>query len=452
MSLDSTLRHRSLLGVAGVAFLLHCGLSSAMGLMQAYDAALQNDANYRSAVSDNQAGQQYKAIGRSGLLPNIQYTYATSKNKAETTSPNFFGRPTTTYPEYTSLSNSISLRQPLFNLDAFARYRQGIAQTNYSDAQFAGRRQDLMIRLVRAYAETKYSEDQLTLQMALRDAFAEQKRVNDRLFEKGEGTKTDMLETQAKLDMAEVQIIESADNLATSRNKLAAMVGRDVTQLDALVDDFRLMPAHLTYLEEWKAIAGNNNPEMAAGRFAVEVAEQEIRKSKAGHAPRLDLNASYKRSSSDSLTSYDQNSSVRSIGIQLVMPLFSGGYVNAVSAQAVSNRDKAQFDLEASTDKVMLDLLKEFSTVQSSVARMAALQKSVNSATLLVQATRQSVKGGVRINLDVLNAQQLLLVAQRDLTQARYNYLLSFLKLRMAAGTLNIEDLRVVAGYFSSAN
>lgn len=446
------LMRRSLLSVACTVLLSQSAQSSAMGLMQAYDAALQNDPVYRSAVSDNQAGQEYKAIGRSSLLPVVQYTHGSSKNKAETTSPDFLGNPNTTHPEYTSISNSISIRQTLFNLDAFARYKQGIAQTNYSDALFTSRSQDLMIRLLTAYAEAKFAEDQLTLFAAQRDAFAEQRRVNDRMFEKGEGTRTDMLETQAKLDVADAQIIESADNLMTARNTLAAMIGSDVTHLDGLVNDFQVMPLSLSGFDEWQAIASNNNPELSAGRYSVEAAEQEISKSKAGHAPRLDLNASYSRNSSESLTNFNQDSIVRSIGVQLVVPLYSGGYVNAVTNQAVSNRDKAKSDLDATSNKVMIELRKQFGIVQSSVAKMDALQKSVNSATLLVQATRESVKGGVRINLDVLNAEQQLVAAKRDLTQARYNYLISFLKLRVAAGTLNLDDLRTVSGYFSTSN
>ena len=437
---------------AFVVLLAHSGQTCAMGLMQAYEAALQHDPVYRSALFDNQAGQQYRAIGRSGLLPSVQYTYSTSKNQADRTSPDFLGTPSTTHPEYTSISSSISLRQTLFNLNTSARYRQGIAQAGYSDAQFSGRSQELMIRLVSAYADAKYAQDQLALYGAQRDAFAERRRVNERMFDKGEGTRTDMLETQAKLDLAQAQVIESADNLATARSTLAAMLGREVTQLNGLANDFEGVPPSLFGIAQWKAMAERDNAELAAGRFALQAAEQEISKSRAGHAPRLDLNASYSRSSSDSLTNYKQDSTVRSIGVQLVVPLYAGGYVNAVSHQAVANRDKAGSDLEASTNKVMIEVGKQFGALHSGVARMAALQKSLASASSLVTATQHSVKGGERTNLDVLNAQQQQVAAQRDLAQARYNHLISFLKLRFAAGSLNIDDLRIVAGYFSAAN
>ncbi|MFZ6775006.1 TolC family outer membrane protein [Undibacterium sp. SXout7W] len=436
---------------------------SAMSLLQAYDAALQNDPVYRSAISENIAGQEYKVMGRSGLLPSAQYSYSTGKNKAEIFTPNPYYNPdgtaaiqkdkeNVTRPDYTSISYGLSVRQTLFNLDATARYRQGIAQTNYSDAVFNSRAQDLIVRLLSAYADTKYAEDQLNLYTAQRNAYAEQKRINDRMFEKGEGTRTDMLETQAKLDVSEAMLIEAADNLTNARNALAAIVGKEITNLDGFSGEFKQTLLSPSRFEEWKSIATESNPELAAGRYALEASEQEINKARAGHAPRLDLNASFSRSVSDSISTYTQDSTVRSIGVQLVIPIYSGGYVNAASNQAVANRDKARADLDATTNKVMIELRKQFNAVQTVITKMSALEKSVNSASLLVEATKQSVKGGVRINVDVLNAEQQLVAAKRDLAQARYNYLISFLKLRAAAGTLNIGDLRTVAGYFSPAN
>lgn len=434
------------------ALLSATGQISAMGLMQAHDAALQHDPVYLSAMAENRAGQQYKAIGRAGLLPRLEYSHASSKNQATLTTPGSAGLPVTSHPDYTSMSNSISLRQTLFNLDTVARYRQGIAQTHFSDAQFTGRSQDLMIRLVTAYTEASYAQDQLQLLVAQRDAFAEQKRANQRMFQHGEGSKTEVLETEAKLDVAQAQLIEAEDNLITARDTLAAMTGQDAAQLDGLVDDFKVQPLALAVFENWQEIAGKNNADIAAARFALDVAEQEINKSLAGHAPRIDLNATYSRSNSETLTTYQQDSTVRSIGVQLVVPLFSGGHVTAVARQSVANRDKARFDLEATTSLVMIELRKQFNAARSSIAKMDALQKSVGSATLLVQATRQSVKGGVRINLDVLNAQQQLVAAKRDLAQARYNYLVGLLKLRVAAGILGGDDLRAVAAYFSAGH
>jgi outer membrane protein, protease secretion system len=431
-----------------VGFALPMSNGYAIGVLQAYEAALVNDPTYRSAISENQAGQQNKVIGRSGLLPAVQYNFSASKNKGDTTAPNFRGIETTSPLDYTSTSNTISLRQTVFNLDTYARYTQGIAQTNYSNAQFDSRSQDLIIRLVSAYADAKYAEEQYNLYSAQRDSYAEQKRINDRLFDKGEGTITDKLETQAKLDVSETQVLEAADNVANTRTVLGGIIGKDVTQLDGLQPEFRVSILTPNSSAEWEEIAKKNNPEIIAGQFAIEISEQEIRKANAGHLPRVDFTANYNRGVSDSFTTRSQDNKIRSVGVQLVLPIYSGGYSNAVAAQAVANRDKSRSDLDATTNRVIGELRKQFKIVTGSVAKIAALEKSVNSTTKLVEATKQSVKGGVRINLDVLNAQQQLVAAQRDLASARFTYLVSILRLRFSAGVLSGQDLQTVAAYF----
>ena len=442
----------NLIAIACVLLSTPVAQVSATGLLQAYNAALLNDPSYRAAISENQSGQEYKMIGRAGLLPTLQYSYTNTQNKTETIAPNFLGRESTSHSDYRSKSNNLSLRQPLFNLDAYARYRQGVAQTNVSDAQFVSRSMDLMVRLVSSYVDARYAEDQLSLVSVQRDSYIEQNRVNDRMFKLGEATKTDMLETQARLDVAEALVIEYTDNLMNARNVLAGMIGEEVTNLDGLSSNFREIELLPQNFEGWKLLADANNAELAAARFSLEVAQQEITKSKAGHAPRLDLNAGYNRGLSDSYTTQKQDITTRSLGVQLVIPIYAGGYVDAVSNQAVASRDRMKADLDAATNRVMQELRKQFNNVKTSHAKIIALQKSVDSATLLVVATKQSVKGGVRINLDVLNAEQQLVQSKRDLALARYNHLTSFLRLRMAAGVLNLNDLHTVAGYFPSVN
>lgn len=429
--------------------LLQSGPASALGLIQAYDAALQNDPTYRAAFYENEAGQQYQALGRSSLLPSLSASYSNSKNQADVTSRTVFGQ-RTEQRNYTSVSGAIQLRQPLVNLEGIARYYQGVAQTDYSDAQFAARRQELILRLVGAYADAKYAEDHLALAIVQRDAYAEQRRVNDRMFEKGEGTRTDMLETQAKYDLAEAQVLEAQDKLTDARNALAAMVGQEITALDALRDDFRVRPLQPAGFDEWKATALEKNPEIVAQRHAVEAAAQEINKNRAGHAPRLDAIASVSKTSSDTINTFNQDARTNSIGLQLNVPLYSGGYTSAVTSQAVSNHEKAKADLETKTSQVLIDLRKYYNLTLSSALRNDALVKSVSSARLLVEATQKSIKGGLRTNLDVLNAQQQLFTAKRDLSLARYNYLLGYLRLRQAAGVVGLGDLQDVAGYFVS--
>ena len=423
------------------------GSASAISLQQAYEAALKNDPAYRMHFYENEAGKENRIIGRANLLPSVAGSYNANRIRADVTQE-IGGRENTTYPRYTSRSGVIQLRQPLINFDAYARYRQGIAQSGESAARFESSKDEVAVRVVSAYVDVLYARDQLNLVQAQRDAFSEQMKVNKRLFEKGEGTRTDMLETQARLDLGEAQVLEAQDNLTAARNTLEGVIGMPADELDSLSAAFRIDPLTPASFDDWRQQALANNPDLKAARLAVEVAQQEVNKARAGHAPRLDLVASYSKNDSETLTQLNQETVNRAVGIQLNVPIYSGGQVSAVSRQAVASRERAKADLERRTSLVLVELRKAHSVVLSSVAKVDALVKAVNSGKLLVTATEQSIKGGVRINLDMLNAQQQLAASERDLAQARYSYLLGLLRLRAAAGTLTSEDVTRVARYF----
>jgi len=442
---------RLLISVLATGALIHIPSASALSLMQAYEAALSNDPTYQAARHENEAGQQNRSMGRASLLPTISASYSASKNKLSDRESSATP-PIADKLDYNSKVASVSLRQPIFNLDGIARYQQGAAQADSSDAVFSGRSRELIVRVVGAYADAQYADDQLALATAQRNAYVEQMKVNQRLFELGEGTKTDVLETQAKAELAEAQVIEARDNLVTMRNTLAGIVGMEVMNLDALSSNFPIQPMKPSAIDEWKAVAMESNAEIAAQRFNVKAARQEVNKNRAGHFPRLDMVASLSNIKSETVNTYDQAYNSRSIGIQLNIPIFSGGYVSATTTQAAANHAKAKSELDAKTNQVLIELRKQYGLVASGAARIQALAKAVESAKLLVTATEKSILGGVRINLDLLNAQQQVYTAQRDLAQARYNYLLAYLRLRYTAGILTHDDLRLVASYFAPAN
>ena len=439
---------RRLLAAGAAAMMACAGNAAALGLLQAYNAALTSDPAYQSAIHEYEGGQQNKIIGRSQLLPQITASYSASKNRTDLTQQSAFGGESVTHPIYYSRSAVVQVRQPLLNLETLARYRQSIAQTDLSSAVFDSRKQEMIVRVVSAYLDALLQSEQVRLYEVQRDAYREQMKVNDRLFEKGEGTKTDMLETQSRLDLSEAQLLEAQDVRRTSLATLSALVGAPVTVLDELAPEFRIAPVGQDSYEDWKEIALRNNPDIRAQQFAVEAARQDVNKNRAGHAPRVDFVSSYSKSTSDSITTINQDSTVRAIGIQVSIPLYSGGYVSALTRQSVAGQEKAKSDLQTNTDKVLVELQRQYSALISSTTRLRALDKAVASGQLLITATEQSIKGGVRINLDLLNARQQLFTSQRDLAQARYNYLLSLTKMRAAAGVLSADDVREVATYF----
>jgi protease secretion system outer membrane protein len=428
--------------------LLHAGSASAVTLMQAYQAALSNDPTYLGAVQDSVAGKEYKTLGRSALLPQLSGSYSASRIRADLTQPDFTGVPRTTNPVYISHASVVQLRQPLFSLDAWARYKQGAAQSQYSDAQFDGRIQEMILRVSGAYIDALFADEQMLLATAQRDTLVEQMKVNNRLYEKGEGTKTDMLETQSRLELAEAQVLEAQDNRDNARATLASLIGGEVGNLDQLREGFRIAPLPEGGFDALKKTALEVNPEVRAQTFAIEAAKQEVSKARAGHTPRVDFIASYSKSNADTLNTYTQESTSRSLGVQVNIPLYAGGSVSAQYRQAVAGLEKSKTDLQAKVDKVTLDLRKQYAAVVSGAARIRALDKAVASAQLLVVATEQSIKGGVRINLDLLNAKQQLFTSQRDLAQARYNYLISMIRMKGAVGTLGPDDVKEIEGYF----
>ena len=429
------------------AALLPIHNANALGLMEAYEAALANDSVYRAALHENEAGQQYKIIGRANLLPNISANYAYNRVNSDISSTgNAFSRDETR--NYNSENGAIQLRQPLINLESWARYRQGNLQTALSDKQFASRKQELIKRFFGLYANANYAQDILDLSLAERDSYKTQEQANKLMSVRGEGTKTALIESQAKLSLSEAQVIESQDGVADGRNALAAMLGKEVANLDALSENFNVQPVEQTDYEAWKNIALENNPEIAAQRESVELAYQDIRRNRAGHTPRLDAVASISKSKSDSTSTFNQEIDNKSIGLQLNIPIYSGGSVSALTTQAEANHKKAQDDLQTKTNEVLVDLRKQHNTVLSSALRIDALKQSVSSAELLVTATKKSLLGGVRTNLDVLDARKQLFEAKRNLSLARYNYLVAYINLKKAAGTLTVADLEKIAPNF----
>lgn len=420
-----------------------------MGVLEAYEAALMNDPTFRAAIHENEAGQQAIALGRAGLLPTLTISHLQGLSRGTQRTPD--NNPLT--PDKTSLNfnsevTTLTLRQPLLNMEAVAGYDQGHARANSNQAKFLGKSYELVVRLVEAYVKTLLAQDRLFLSNAQLKALEELKHVNENMLKRGEGTQTDVLETVSRHALAQAQVIEAQDELDVARLALEAIVGQEVSQLDSLSGTFKAQPIHPPDFESWREMAFERNAELVTQRHIVTSSQLEVKKSRAGHAPRVDLVASLNRQNSASFLFPDRDATFASVAVEVNFPLYAGGRVLATTNQAQANKARAEADLDATSDKVLVELRRQYQLLQSSIKRIESLELAVDSALLLVQATEKSIKGGVRINLDLLDAQSQLFSAQVDLADARYSYLLAYLRLRLAAGTLVLEDLEKVATYF----
>ncbi|MBK5439927.1 TolC family outer membrane protein [Pseudomonas sp. TH32] len=425
------------------------GSVQALGLLDAYDLALRNDPTFQAAIQEREAGEENRIIGRAGLLPNLSWSYNNSRNESEVTQSTAVGN-VTSDRDYRSYASTLTLQQPLLDYEAYARYRQGAAQALFADERFRSKSQELAVRVLSAYSQALLAQERIELSRAQKRAYAERLQLNERLLKGGEGTRTDVLETQARLSLAQAEEIESQDTQDAALRELEAIVGQplQIDELAPLTRQFEIPPLEPNRFETWREMAMANNPELKSQHHALDVAEYEVERKRAGHMPKVSLYASSRQTSSDSESSYNQKYDTNSVGIQVSLPLFAGGSVSASTRQAANQLSQAQYELDAQTARTLIELRKQFNLNTSGAAKVRAYEMAVSSATALVTATKKSVAGGERVNLDVLDAEQQLFTARRDLADARHAYLLARIQLKYFAGLLNEQDLRALAGYF----
>ncbi|BEN29681.1 TolC family outer membrane protein [Serratia marcescens] len=433
-----------------------------IGILDAYSLALEKDPTFRAAIKEKEAGDENENIGRAGLLPKVSLNYQNSPRNWQTQkypASDIFGNSlgeATKRQQYRSHSSSITLTQPLFDYEAYARYKGGVAQTMMSDERYRGKLLDLAVRVISAYVEVAYSKDQIALAEAQKAAYKEQLALNDRLMSAGEGTLTDVSETQARYSLAEAQAIEARDALDAAQRELEVIIGVPLNQLDELQvlrpGKFQVAPLIPSKFEEWQKIALENNPVLAASRHGVDAAKYEVERNRAGFMPNVQLYASHSENDSSSDNTVNQKYRTDSIGVQVSLPIYSGGGVAASTRQAAARYGQAMAEMDTQVGSTLNDLRKQFNLCISSRAKLAAYELAVKSATTQVTATRQSVLAGQRVNVDVLNAEQQLYSAQRDLASAKYTYIKSWITLLSDSGTLDEKDVLRVAQYFSSGH
>ncbi|VEA64266.1 Outer membrane protein tolC precursor [Serratia plymuthica] len=429
-----------------------------IGILDAYSLALEKDPTFRAAIKEKEAGDENENIGRAGLLPKVSGNYQNSPRNWQTQkypSSDFLGNVSevTQRRQYRSYSSSITLTQPLFDYEAYARYKAGVAQTLMSDERYRSKFLDLAVRVISAYVEVAYSKDQIALASAQKAAYKEQLALNDRLMGAGEGTITDVSETQARYSLAEAQEIEARDALDAAQRELEVIIGVPLNQLDELQTlrpgKFQVAPLIPSRFEEWQKIALENNPTLAASRHGVDAAKYEVERNRAGFMPQVQLYASHSENDSSSDNTVNQKYRTDSIGVQVSVPIYAGGGVSASTRQAAARYGQAMFEMDAQTGTTLNDLRKQFNLCISSRAKLAAYELAVKSATTQVTATRQSVLAGQRVNVDVLNAEQQLYSAQKDLASAKYTYIKAWITLLSDSGTLDEHDVKRVAQYFA---
>ena len=419
----------------GSSLLAATGTAWCMDLLQAYEAARQQDATVLAARATAAAGRERLPQARSQLFPSISANVQQTDNRLKSTTPNFQGVEQTQNTRYPSSNQTLTVRQPLYRPFLSAQVRQAKAQIDDAEASLAQEEQTLAVRVTSAYFEAMLSLDQLALVIAQRTTTATQLDATRKTFVAGTGTRTDVDETQARLDQIMATEIEARQNVDFTRRQLEVLVNQPVPSLSTLnLAKLTLSEPQPNTLEAWIERAEQSSPQLRSLRAQLEAAREEVSKVSTGHLPTLDAIAQWQRSQSESTTNNTNRYTNNSLGLQLNIPIFQGGYVNSQVRQALAAQERASQLLEAGRRDLGVRVFREFRGVLENVPKIKALERALASAEQLVVSNRKSFQAGSRTVVDILNAEQQRTLVLRDLAQARYVYLASNLRLLALAG------------------
>ncbi len=429
------------------ALLLAVAPAGAADLIEIYRQALASDPVYSSARASWTAAQEKAPQGLAGLLPQASLSASTQYNDRDLS----FRNPTVagSQTQYNSNSASVSVSQPLYRKQNFVAYDQGKTQVALADVQFASAGQDLILRVSQAYFDVLLAHANLSFTEAQRSAIAQQLEQAKRNFEVGNATITDTHEAQARYDLVTSQEIAARADLDIKKRALEQLIGRQAPALAGPAKNFAPAAPTPDAMEPWVERARSGNLSVRIAQQNLTFQTQDVARNRGAHYPTVDAFATYTDSASGSGVQGGSGTDTKSsvVGVQLAIPLYQGGIVNSRVREALANEDKARQDLENALRSAELAARQGYLGVTSSIAQVRALEAAVVSNQSSLDSTILGQQVGVRTQVDVLNAQQLLFSARRDLAQARYNYILSLLRLTAAAGELDEEDLQRINGW-----
>jgi len=418
--------------------------AQAADLLEIFRAAQANDPVFAAARAARQAGQEKLPQGRSMLMPSVSlsanstFSDSTTQYSGPTIMPGGKNR-------YNSHGYGVNLTQPLFRQQNWLIYTEAELQVEQAEAQFKVAEQDLIVRVAQAYFDVLIAQDSVQLAEAQKTAISEQLEQAKRNFEVGSATITDTHEAQARYDLTSAQEIAAQNNLEIKRRSLQQLINAMPKDLRHLGKEFKLESPQPADMEKWVSDAELSNPQLAIARAAAEIAEKEVARNRGGHYPTVDLVANYSSNQANGGSfGVGSDTTNKSIGVQLNMPLFQGGAVNSKWREAEANLERARSELENARRSVALQTRQGYLGVVSGIAQVKALQQALTSSESVLEASKLGQEVGVRTNLDVLNAQQQLYSTRRDLYQAEYNYLISQLRLKAAVGLLGEDSLTKV--------
>lgn len=419
--------------------------AAAENLTQVYQDARGYDAQYGAARHALQAGLERVPQGRALLLPSLNLTANTTRSHLESDSKNEAVLPSFER-DVNSYGYALTFTQPLYRRQNWLQADQAELQAKQAEFAFGQAGQDLILRAAQAYFDVLAAQDTLALVRAQKAAIAEQLAQAKRNFEVGTATITDTHEAQARYDLAVAQEISAQNDVEVRRRALQQVTGKEYGDLSALRPEVKLAPPNPNDMQSWVSLAEKQSYAVLVQDAAVEIARLEAQRNSAAHHPTLDLVAShsYTSQSASQISATGSETNNSSVALQLAIPLYQGGGLTSREREAAFNLERTRQELENARRTSALAARQAYLAVINGIAQISALDQALVSSQSALQSNRLGYEVGVRINIDVLNAQQQVFSTRRDLAVARYNTITNFLRLKAAAGSLREQDLEEV--------
>lgn len=419
-----------------------CHPARAEDLLTVYRQAIKNDARLHVIEENYLAIQQRVPQARAGLLPSLNATGSVNRNDDEvTTDATIFSQPSGK-AAYGSSEYKLSLTQPIYNVTLWAGLREAEAEARRAQAEYQAAQQDLILRTTQAYFDVLLAQDTLALARAEREALASNLEATKGRKQAGLVNITDVNDARARLQIAISQEIDARYKLDDSREALREISGQSPGTLRGLSQDAVFSTPNPPTIDSWIDSALDKNYTIRAAREAAEAARQTIERNRAAHLPSLDAVGSVSRlDTGGSIPGPGVRSDNRLVGIQLNIPLYQGGLVNARTKEAIHRYEAAQQALEGQRRAIERETRAAFQGAVSSAARIQAIEQAVQAADSALIAKTEGRRLGLYTTLDILDSTRDLYKSKRDYAEARHAYLFNLLKLKNSAGTLDADDV-----------
>lgn len=413
----------------------------AADLLEIYELAMRNDPTFEVSRYTRKAALEKYPQAVAGLMPTVAITGANNVTRAH----NQFSNSWPVSRDVHAWNWSLQLTQPLIRMQNMYAYDEAEQIVEQAQAQYILSQQDMILRISQAYFGVLSGQEEINVVAAELAAADEQLSITQRGYEKGVAAITDVRESRARVDLARSHKVSARNELDVKIAELGKIVDEVPEKLAPINPRSVIPPPQPTEQSYWVNLARENNMAVRAARFGLQVAEAVVGKTRAEHTPTLDLVASYGENYSSGSTTmptdFASKGNTRQIGIQFNMPLFAGGATSSHVSEAMANKYRAGAELEVARRQAATDARLAYSGVMNGLAQITALESAVESGQAMVEESHTGYKLGMYNNFKLLDAEQQLYMAKRDLIKARYEALFQALKLKAAAGALSEADL-----------